>query len=216
MNDNRIINGDFAVNQRTTVTSTALAAAAYGHDRWKAGAAGCTYTFTATVPDTTITITVGTLTQIIDGGVIEGGVYTLSWTGTALARVWQGTATGSYAASPLTTASLAVGTDTVVEFSIGTVTRVKLEIGSVATPFNRQSLAKSMADCQRYYFSDATPFAFGFNAWAAAAFMAVPFVFPTTMRVAPTVVLGVSSGNTNVANATANGISTSRFIFQIS
>ena len=32
-----------------------------------------------------------------------------------------------------------------------TVTGVKLEIGSVATPFNRQSLAKSMADCQRYY-----------------------------------------------------------------
>jgi Collagen triple helix repeat (20 copies) len=30
-------------------------------------------------------------------------------------------------------------------------TGVKLEIGSVATPFNRQSLAKSMADCQRYY-----------------------------------------------------------------
>ena len=31
------------------------------------------------------------------------------------------------------------------------VTGVKLEIGSAATPFNRQSLAKSMADCQRYY-----------------------------------------------------------------
>ena len=31
------------------------------------------------------------------------------------------------------------------------VTGVKLESGSVATPFNRQSLAKSMADCQRYY-----------------------------------------------------------------
>ena len=31
------------------------------------------------------------------------------------------------------------------------MTGVKLEIGSVATPFNRQSPAKSMADCQRYY-----------------------------------------------------------------
>ena len=149
--DNRIINGNFAINQRTTVTNTALAAAAYGHDRWKAGAAGCTYTFTAALPDTTITITAGTLTQIIEAGVIEGGVYTLSWTGTAQARVWQGTPTGSYAASPLTTASLTAGTNTVVEFNAGTVTRVKLEIGSVATPFNRQSLAKSRADCQRYY-----------------------------------------------------------------
>jgi len=31
------------------------------------------------------------------------------------------------------------------------LTGVKLEIGSTATPYNRQSLAKSMADCQRYY-----------------------------------------------------------------
>ena len=31
---------------------------------------------------------------------------------------------------------------------ISTLTGVKLEIGSVATPFNRQSLAKSIADCQ--------------------------------------------------------------------
>ena len=31
------------------------------------------------------------------------------------------------------------------------LTGVKLEVGSVATPFNRQSLAKSMADCCRYY-----------------------------------------------------------------
>lgn len=43
-------------------------------------------------------------------------------------------------------------------FSVGaqtsgtwSISNVKLEIGSVATPFNRQSLAKSMADCQRYY-----------------------------------------------------------------
>ena len=31
------------------------------------------------------------------------------------------------------------------------ITGVKLEIGSVATPFNRQTPAKSMVDCQRYF-----------------------------------------------------------------
>ena len=37
------------------------------------------------------------------------------------------------------------------------VTGVKLEVGNVATPFNRQSLAKSMADCQRYYETGGEP-----------------------------------------------------------
>ena len=47
----------------------------------------------------------------------------------------------------------ATGTVSVVGTNGATfyVTGVKLEIGSVATPYNRQSLAKSMADCQRYY-----------------------------------------------------------------
>ena len=47
----------------------------------------------------------------------------------------------------------ATGAVSVVSTNAATflLTGVKLEIGSVATPFNRQSLAKSMADCQRYY-----------------------------------------------------------------
>ena len=51
------------------------------------------------------------------------------------------------------------------------VTGVKLEIGSVATPFNRQSLAKSMADCQRYY-QDSGMAAFGIYCGAASNYLA--------------------------------------------
>ena len=120
LGDNRIINGNFAVNQRAYVSGTALAAAAYGIDRWKAGAGGCTYTFTAALPDTTITITANTLTQIIEAGMIEGGVYTLSWTGKAQARVYQGTPTGAYAASPIVTASCPLAINTITEFNTGT------------------------------------------------------------------------------------------------
>ncbi len=151
LGDNRIINGNFAINQRVYVSNTALTAATYGHDRWKAGAAGCTYTFVAALPDTTINILSGSLTQVIEAGMIEAGVYTLSWAGTAKARVYQGAPTGSYVVSPLTTASLPAGVNTIVDFNAGTLMNVKLEIGAIATPFNRQSLAKTMADCQRYY-----------------------------------------------------------------
>ena len=186
--DNRIINGNFAINQRAYASGTALPAtpvtAAYGHDRWKAGASGCTYTFTAAVPDTTVTITAGTLTQIIEAGVIEGGVYALSWTGTAQARVWQGTAAGSYAASPVVTASLTAGTNTTVEFNTGTVGKVKFESGSVATLFNRQSLAKSMADCQRYFQASAAQ---SYGGAVSGAVLAVPISLKVTMRSAPTV-----------------------------
>ena len=202
MGDNRIINGNFAINQRGQVSGTALAAAAYGHDRWKAGAAGCTYTFTPAIPDTTITITAGSLTQIIEAGWIEGGAYTLSWTGTAQARVYQGTATGAYAASPIITPSLPAGINTIVEFNAGTAVRVKFESGSVATPFNRQSLAKSMADCQRYFFL--TQFWFG-GYGSAGSTQGQQVSFPVTMRATPTLVFTPAYTNcSNVGSASTS------------
>ena len=209
LGDNRIINGNFAINQRGYVSGTALPASptvanGYGHDRWKAGAGGCTYTFTATVPDTTITITANTLTQIIEAGMIEGGVYTLSWTGTAQARVYQGTPTGSYAASPITTASLPAGVNTIVEFNAGTVVRVKFESGIIATPYPRQSLAKSMADCQRYYqqlSAASVIFMSGYGTGAATAYF--PIQLPVYMRAAPTAVY-VSPVYANCSAVSAN------------
>ena len=203
LNDNRIINGAFAINQRSYVSGTALpsnptVANGYGHDRWKAGVGGCTYTFTTAVPDTTITITAGTLTQIIEAGVIEGGLYTLSWTGTAQARVYQGTPTGSYAASPILTASLPAGVNTVVEFNTGTLTRAKFEIGSVATPFNRQSLASRLADCQRYY-ARFQPVLIGYA--PATTPVAINGAYPVAPRASPTINI-IVNGCSNVGTPT--------------
>ena len=72
------------------------------------------------------------------------------------------------------------------------VTGVKLEIGNVATPFNRQSLAKSMADCQRYYqYLASVQIA---SASTTAGTYVTASLFPqVTMRSAPTI---VQSGNT--------------------
>ena len=83
------------------------------------------------------------------------------------------------------------------------VTGVKLEIGSVATPFNRQSLAKSMADCQRYYCNLANISVSAGPPAAGAGEQTYNFVtLPTTMRAAPTIsVPTISSTNCSAAGA---------------
>ena len=80
------------------------------------------------------------------------------------------------------------------------ITGVKLEIGTVATPFNRQSLAKSMADCQRYfaktYRQDQVPgqASTDFSALSifqqvatATSYANVVWTYPVLMRASPTI-----------------------------
>ena len=92
------------------------------------------------------------------------------------ANIWQnGTITAATGARGLITA-----------IGVLYVTGVKLEIGSVATPYNRQSLAKSMADCQRYYLALIQMFVAGYAGYAGApAYTTV--TFPASMRATPTI-----------------------------
>ena len=195
---NRLINGDFAVNQRACATGVTLAAGAYGFDRWKAGAGAATLVFAAGAPDTMLRITAGSLVQIIEGANMEGGSYTLSWQGSAQARVFQGSASGSFAASPLTLSGLAPGADTSVEFGPGTLGQAQLEPGLVATPFERRPIGLELQLCLRYFQSSYDPgeapgapnvspslgvYIYGQNvSWATIA----SFVFPAPMRAHPT------------------------------
>jgi len=157
-------NGGFAINQRTYVSGTALAASAFGHDRWKAGSGGGTYTFAAgSGPSRTITITAGTLQQIVEGASIAGGTYTLSWTGTAQGRV----GAGSYAASPVTVSGIVAGANTTIEFNAGTLAQVKFESGSTATPWVANSARMDLANCQRFYQSGSVRVASYANAASA-------------------------------------------------
>ena len=143
---NKIINGNFLINQRAYVSGATLAAGAYAHDRWKAGSGGCVYTFTQSTPDTTITITSGTLVQSIEDANIEGGAFTLCWMGSALARVGG----GSYAASPITL-MLTAGVQANIEFGTGTLGQVALAKGSSPTAFERRPIGIELVLCQRYY-----------------------------------------------------------------
>jgi hypothetical protein len=64
------------------------------------------------------------------------------------------------------------------------ITGVKLEIGNVATPFARQSITKSFADCQRYY---QTGMSFLQGYAATNTVVQAGITLPVAMRALPTV-----------------------------
>jgi hypothetical protein len=197
---NRIINGNFGVNQRGVSGTVVLTAGVYGHDRWKAGAGGCTYTFATALNVTTITISAGTLQQVIEGSNLESGVFRLSFSGTATARV----DSGSYGASGASVTGTAVGgTNQTVEFGTGTVGRVQYEFGAVPTAFEQRPIGLELALCQRYYLQLAgnSGFRLDFNGAAANYQGRAIFTFPVPMRAAPTMNAPTSS-NVNVNTAT--------------
>ena len=88
------------------------------------------------------------------------------------------------------------------------ITGVKLEIGSVATAFNRQSLAKSLADCQRYYqkIGGAISQDVQVQGYVSTAGMGVTNtigIYP--MRAAPTAAIVGAFSQTNVASVNLFG-----------
>jgi hypothetical protein len=145
---NRIINGNFSVNQRTYVSGAAVGTGLYGHDRWKMAASGDTYTYATALNVTTVTIPASkVLQQVIEGANLESGTYCLSWSGTAQGKIGG----GSYGASGVT-GSIIGGTNTTIEFGPGTVSKVQLELGTVATPFEQRPPGLELALCQRYFY----------------------------------------------------------------
>ena len=141
-----IINGNFAINQRVVSGTVTLTAGVYGHDRWKAGASGCTYTFATSANVTTLTITAGSLLQIIEGVNLYTGTYTLSWTGTAQGKI----GAGSYGASGIT-GSVTGGSNLTIEFGVGTLSKAQFNYGSVAVPFSPKKFSDELLDCMRYF-----------------------------------------------------------------
>lgn len=182
---NRLINGSLSINQLGVSGAVTLAAGAYGHDGWKAGAGGCTYTFASNGCDTTLTITAGSLIQIVEGLNVEGGIYTLSQTGTAQARIGINGAApaGAYAATPITSASATTGQAISVEFGTGTLTRPQLEPGSAPTLFERRPYGSELLLCQRYF----QWLGACLGRWqSTSATLSFYYALPVPMRAAPT------------------------------
>lgn len=144
---NKINNPKFAINQRGVSGTVTLAAGAFGHDRWKAGTSGCTYTFSTTDGRTTLNITAGSLVQTIEGCDLPAGVNTmcLSWGGTCQGKL----GAGGYGASGLTGEATG-GTNISVEFGTGTLYEPQLEIGIAASVFDCLPDMVEEERCQRY------------------------------------------------------------------
>lgn len=145
---NRLINGTFLVNQGAVTGTVTLAAGAYGHDGWKAGASGCTYTFAKSAGVVTLTISAGSLQQVIEGDRLFTGTYCLSWSGTCQGKI----AAGSYGASGVS-ASVTGGANLTVEFGTGTLSKAQLEAGATATVFEHTTVDAELLACQRYYWT---------------------------------------------------------------
>jgi len=196
VNPNIIINGNFTINQRDYVSAATLASGVYGFDRWKSNAAGTTLTYTSAPQGQSVTInSTGGITQIIEQANVIAGSYTLSWTGTATARIYNvGATPTSYAASPVSfTADGAANVQVDFTASGGTKTcsLIKLESGTSATTFNLAggTIESELANCQRYYWQNLYFYLIpgGFANSTTLAYLTL--LYPNEMRIAPTVTL---------------------------
>ncbi|WP_295573779.1 hypothetical protein [uncultured Stenotrophomonas sp.] len=153
--ENMLINCGVPINQRG-FAGGALAAGAYGYDRWKAGSGGCNVSINATTG--VFTHTSGPLQQIIEAPVVAWGLpLTISVenpSGNIAVNV--GGATGTITAGTgrrgVTLTPTGSGNMTVQLTAAGvTYSRPKLEMGSSSTPFQVRSRPLEMMLCRRYY-----------------------------------------------------------------
>lgn len=219
---NIVHNAEFVINQRTVSGTVSLSAGAFGHDRWKAGASGCTYTFATSNGLTTLTITAGSLQQVIEDKSVPPGTNTMvmSWSGTAQGKI----GAGSYSASGVS-ASVAGGSNLTIEFGTGTLTKVQLELGTSVTPFDRRPYGLEDFLCKRFYWRLPAP-TVGQNlgmGFCETTTRARPmFYLPAPMRTTPNIgysaagdfTLRGTTTNVTCTSLTAVGLSNQTFAIE--
>ena len=199
---NLLINGNFDINHEGVSGTVTLAAGAYGHDMFLGGASGCTYTFAIAENVTTLTITAGSLIQVVEGVSLFTGTYVLSFDGTAQGKIGG----GSFSSSGVT-GSITGGVNTNIEFNSGTLSKVQLENSLVKTDFEIERQGSILLACQWYY-------EIGRVELNAATFAGNPFgvstEFSSLKRIPPVITLNVIN-NVNVSSVSATNIVQSGF-----
>ena len=139
-----LINGNFTINQIPVSGTVTLGAGIYGHDGFKGGATGCTYTFAVSGGITTLTITAGTLVQVANGNFLQSSPYTLGWTGTSLGRI----DLAVFGASPQAGTAV-TGVNQSCEWGVGTLSLPQYEPGTIRTAFEFRD--DELIRCRNYY-----------------------------------------------------------------
>lgn len=202
-NRNIIINGSGRVNQRGYVSGTNTSGAnQYTLDRWRVVTSGQNLSFTGDDSGRTMTAPAGGVEQVIEGANVQGGTYTLSYTGNATCTV------GGVTRASGSSFSLTAGQDVTVRFSGGTFTNVQIEKGSFVTPFEFLPIQEEVNRCRRYWLS------FDYRArWDASGSEADirELPLPVRMRTTPSATILVQGESTNLSTSTIEGLSTSSF-----
>ncbi|QHI99371.1 hypothetical protein GT347_16125 [Xylophilus rhododendri] len=207
---NKIINGNFAINQRGVAGTVNLAAGAYGHDRWKAGSAGVIYTTASNGVDTDLTITFGGLVQVIEAGLVEGGDYCISWEGTS--QLYLGGST--FVTSPYVLAGVTPNVTLGLQFSVGTLGRVQVERAVGQSPFERRPVDIELARCQRYYETGKLLLGGAYPSGGVGAQAYGEAQFKVTKRAVPTMTQLAASSSANVqSNAFTSTTTSSASVF---
>lgn len=213
---NLLVNGNFVFNQRVYVSGTATTAVnQLTLDRWRIPSVGQALTFGAAAPDRVVTAPSGSVEQIIEAGWVVGGVYTLSWTGTAAATV-----NGSGILNGGQTAVLPANTAIAIRFITGTVDRAQFELGTAATPYQRRPPGIELMLCQRDYAKSyalattpgsATSVGRFFGAGNISGSLSWNVYLPVQMSAIPTVTLFDQNANINsVISFSSGGVLTTR------
>lgn len=209
VNENLLVNGDFAINQRAFAGGS-RSAGVYGHDRWGAYNGGANWSVSAGV----VTLTSGVMCQVIESPGLASSQITISVedpSGTIAVTIGNNagadSATGNITAgsgrrSVTLTVPATVTGDLKVRLAATAVTfkRVKAEVGSAATPWVRPERALEIQRCSRYCYLLANTPSFAYVGLAASTTVAYIFV-PAFMRTTPSAV-----GVTGAVNASAASI----------
>ena len=199
---NRLINGAFTINQLALSGTVTLTAGAYGHDGWKGGAAGCTYTFASVNGLVTLTISAGSLIQVVDAEYVPYGINTmvLGWTGTAQGKI----GAGAFAASGVS-GSVTGGVNLNVEFNTGTLALAQLERGVATTNFEHRNNELWLCQAQCIVLGGSIGLPLGSGVMITATEVYVYGALPRTMRAAPSSTINyAAAGFTFISNGVSN------------